>query len=582
MAIHFGPDVVDDAVRGALQELEAGRRPHERTLVDLKEEAGRRNAQGAVGPGTSDNVRAADALVAEAACMANSSSGGALIVGAADDGELLGAALDGEWLKHRIYEKLGRQLTVSVREAYVHGIRLLVVRSPEAVEPIRWNGKIRWRLGDHCVEVDASTWHASRRLQTRFDWSAQASTVPVARVRPAAVEIARDFLRASTDPDKQELAEVDTPTLLRRLNAAVGDGHLTNAAVLVFLGRDSPCLDYVRRDVSGGDSTARVRRGGRSVLEDLAEVFTTVRANNPIQHTEDGLVIGQTRRIPERAVREAIVNGLAHREWGLESPTLVEHIGGTLRVTSPGGFFGGVSEQNIITHPSDSRNTAMTELLAAVGVAEREGIGVDRMVGDMLRLGYQEPDIIEIPGPYVNTSLVSGVVDTAWIAWLARLENENFRRDLRLLMCLRWIVTHGWLDVPTVAPYLQLPEGEAADAVQALTAVKPNSAPVLVPVEGVPADSAWPAYRLSDRSRALLREEDERRRNHRPTPSRELIAIGFASARGRISSTELASLVGAFPSNVGDVLKQLEKRGRLEPSRESRRGAGFYYRAVRE
>lgn len=514
--------------------------------------------------------------------MANSPQGGALIVGVANDGTLVGAALDSDWLRHRIYERLARQLTVSVREVMVRDVRLLVVRSPEAVEPIRWNNRIHWRVDDHCVEVDATTWHASRRLQMRFDWSAQTSSIPMSAVRPAAVEITRDFLRASNDPDKQELAEVDTPTLLRRLNTVDGKGRLTNAAVLAFVGRPAPCLDYIRRDLSGGDSSARVRRGGRSALEDLAEVFTTARAHNPIQHTENGLVIGQTRQIPERAIREAVVNGLAHREWGLENPTLVEHVGGTMRVTSPGGFFGGVSQENIITHPSDSRNTALTELLAAIGAAEREGVGVDRMVGDMLRVGYQEPDITEIPGPYVTTSLVSGVVDTAWIAWLARLGDDELRRDLRLLMCLRWTVRHGWIDVPRVAPYLQLPEIEAADAVEALTRDRPGAVTVLAPVDGVPADADWPAYRLSDSARSILRREDEARRIHRPAPSRERIALDFAQARGRISSTELASLVGAFPSNVGDVLKQLERKGRLEPSRATRRGAGFYYRAVRD
>jgi len=52
--------------------------------------------------------------------------------------------------------------------------------------------------------------------------------------------------------------------------------------------------------------------------------------------------------------------------------------------------------------------------------------------------------------------------------------------------------------------------------------------------------------------------------------------------RGRISSTELASLVGAYASNVGAVLKRVEEDGVLGPSRASRRGAGFYQRYIGE
>ncbi|WP_407320764.1 winged helix-turn-helix domain-containing protein [Isoptericola halotolerans] len=51
-----------------------------------------------------------------------------------------------------------------------------------------------------------------------------------------------------------------------------------------------------------------------------------------------------------------------------------------------------------------------------------------------------------------------------------------------------------------------------------------------------------------------------------------------ARERGRISSTELGSLVGAAPSNVHTVLRTLEAEGILEPSRPNRRGAGSFYR----
>jgi ATP-dependent DNA helicase RecG len=67
---------------------------------------------------------------------------------------------------------------------------------------------------------------------------------------------------------------------------------------------------------------------------------------------------------------------------------------------------------------------------------------------------------------------------------------------------------------------------------------------------------------------------------HRDRPSRKSIALDYAAARGRISTTELGSLVGAQPTNVGNVLKALEDEGRLEPSRAIRRGKGFFYRYV--
>jgi ATP-dependent DNA helicase RecG len=81
--------------------------------------------------------------------MANTPGGGALIFGVADDGTLVGAELDSEWLRHRVYELTDRRLTVDVREAQVRGVRLLVVLAPQAIEPVRWNNRIFWRVDDH-------------------------------------------------------------------------------------------------------------------------------------------------------------------------------------------------------------------------------------------------------------------------------------------------------------------------------------------------------------------------------------------------------------------------------------------------
>src|SRR5688572_19973417 len=134
VTINFGPDPVLDAVAGALADLADGRPVRERLRVDLKEEAGRRDRAGKLLPGAAMNEKAAKALAGEAACMANTPGGGALVVGVADDGTVLGTELEAEWLRHRIYQLTNKHLTVDVREVSVRGTRLLVVIVPSAIE----------------------------------------------------------------------------------------------------------------------------------------------------------------------------------------------------------------------------------------------------------------------------------------------------------------------------------------------------------------------------------------------------------------------------------------------------------------
>jgi len=584
MPILFGADPIQTEVQVILAALADGKvidDAVERQYVDLKEEHGRRDRQGGIGPSSPRNQEAAQELAAAAACMANTPGGGALIVGVSDDGQLIGTDLEAEWLRHRMWELSGKALTVDVATHEVSGRRLLVLRAPQALEPIRVNGKIRWRVGTNCVEIDAHTWHARRMADLNFDWSSEESSVPVEAARPVALELARELLRASGEDHSEELAADTDRSLLRRLNVVSPGGRLTNAGVIAFVGRGDPGLDYVRRAQAGGDSLSRLRRPDRSLIEELVEVFQAVDANTPTIHVQHGLVIGQQREIPRRAAREAIVNGVAHREWGVSEPTLVEHVGRLLRVTSPGGFIGGVTTDNIITHPSRSRNRALAELLAALRVAEREGIGVDRMVADMVSVGHPAPVIEEVPGPYVRAELIGDDLDVGWIQWLRSIDPANEADDLNSLLILRQLVATGWIDPLRAATTIQDTVSAAFGALAKLSRASIVGAPIVETIIGSP-DGTDPVWRLSHAGADLLRRLDGQVNRTRVWPSRERVAASYAKARGRISSTELASLVGAYASNVGTVLKRLEEDGVLAPSRASRRGTGFYYRYVGE
>ncbi|MEU4388586.1 hypothetical protein [Promicromonospora sp. NPDC023805] len=139
------------------------------------------------------------------------------------------------------------------------------------------------------------------------------------------------------------------------------------------------------------------------------------------------------------------------------------------------------------------------------------------------------------------------------------------------------LASRGWVDAEHAAPVLQRGLAQAESVVEDLADVEIAGAPIVTPVLGVPDDAA-PAWTFSKAARSALDDERLRAdRTRRATPRPE-IAMDWARARGRISSTELASIVGAAPPNVGPVLRKLEDQGQLEPGRQARRGPGFFYR----
>jgi ATP-dependent DNA helicase RecG len=569
----LGPDPLELQLDEVLRQLAAGAEPRniERPQIDVKEEPGRRTGTGPVKSGSTHNEQAAAFLAEEMACFANTPGGGAIILGISDRGDHIGTNLDPGWLRHRVFELTNSTLTVAVRAVDLEGTRLLVLSTHEAIEPIRYRGRVKWRVDDHCVDIDSTSWNTHQLQRRGADWSAQASGHSFSNVAASAVEAARRFLREAGDEAARDLEASTQEDLLRRLHVVDGGGRLTNAGSLLFVETPGFGIDYIRREVPGGDSAARVR-SKRPLIEQIAEVDQLAASLNRAVHVGEGFARGQFRALPPRAIREAIINGVVHRDWLSPEPTLVEHIADTLTVTSPGGFIGGVNPSNIITHPSVPRYRSLAEAIATLRLSEREGIGVDRMVADMLALGRRAPEISTVEGPYVRIGLLGGTPDLRITRLLDIIEPHALASDLDALLLITALCDVGWTDVTQAGPILQRPPRETTGAIERLGAGRVNDRPVLAALAGVPTDHDV-AWRLSDPVRQLLQgrspdlgSPDERRR----------VVLSWAQARSRVSSTEVADLVDVSVVTAGRLLSQLATTGALRAGRETT-GRGFFY-----
>ena len=589
----LGSSGLESQIQQALELLDAGQVPRaiETTHVDFKEEPGRRTPTGGVIGGGVHNDRAAEYLAGEMACMANTPGGGAIILGVADDGTRIGTSLCPDSLRHRIYELTDRALTIGVRVAELDSVRLLILSTHEAIEPIRFRGRVRWRVDKNCVEIDPSSWHDLRMHRSGFDWSAQPSQHTMEDVSLVAVEIARNYLREGGARRDTALAAATTEDLIRRLNLIDGQGRLNNAGALLFVGTPEIGIEYIRREVPGGDSTNRLPaagrpwsddfgphetrrdRGTRPLLSQIAELEQASQAANRLVHVADGFAHRRVRAIPIRAFREAVVNGAVHRDWNSPQPTVVEHVGDHLTVTSPGGFIGGVDPSNIITHPATPRYRTLAEAMSALRLAEREGIGVDRMISDMLSLGQAPPEFCEMAGPYVRVVIIGGSPDPAVIGYIDAIEPGPMREDVDLLLLLDQLMRRGFADTRSLAPVLQRSAAETTAALDRVHSATSGGQPIISPVRGNPRGHP-PAYRLSDHGRERLAgrvawiESPDRR---------DRLVLDWAQVRGRVSSTETADLTCVTVAYAGTILTRLADEGHLVGSRPQRVGRGFHY-----
>ena len=540
----------------------------ESTTVDLKEEAGRRR-NGSIRPGSPQSDSVARQLTEEAACMANSEGGGALIVGVDDrTGDIIGSDTDPDWLRTRIYQLTDRKLTVNIRIAEVRGRRVLVIIVPRAVEPVPFNGKYTHRQGKNCVPITNTQLLQGIFAGVAADPSYQRSQTSFSDISPRTQAVLRDRLT------RQSSSKAGLPLrdLLVRLGLIFEETDFLNEAGRILLGTSNPpSLDYTYRQVPGGPSSVRIHESGRSLLEEIDLVEATANSNNPVTaEIISGFGLHPVRAIPQRSLREAILNGVCHRDWTSPVPTVVEHIGYELRVTSPGGFVSGITTDNIITHPSVPRYRTLMNAVRQLGLVEQEGVGVDRMVSDLVRIGGDPPLIEVTDDPSVRVVLAGRPPDEERYRLFGELQPQSAFDDVDAAL-LVWRASQPDTPFLTAASCARLLQRTCSDAENTIRRVAgylmPNKLNLLVTMPtpvGTP-----PAWLLSRAARGALRV---------PPPGEPSIpALAWLRERGRISSPEYRELAGVSQVTAIAHLKALAEGGHMQPSRPSGRGRGFHY-----
>ena len=116
-----------------------------------------------------------------------------------------------------------------------------------------------------------------------------------------------------------------------------------------------------------------------------------------------GLKRQETTEYPPFAVREALINAVAHRDYRLSGRRIeVRMFDDRLEVYSPGGLAGYITVDNIVEEHF-SRNPRLVQGLFQWGYIEELGLGVDKMIDDMLAAGHPPPKFKAAPYSFTVT-----------------------------------------------------------------------------------------------------------------------------------------------------------------------------------
>ena len=121
------------------------------------------------------------------------------------------------------------------------------------------------------------------------------------------------------------------------------------------------------------------------------EIWRLVSLRNDLQHYQSGLFVLDIPTFNERAIREAILNAVCHRDYRLAGSTIIRQYARRIEIVSPGGLPEGVTFENILWTQAP-RNRRLADALLRCGLVERSGQGMNLMFETSIRESKAEPD----------------------------------------------------------------------------------------------------------------------------------------------------------------------------------------------
>jgi ATP-dependent DNA helicase RecG len=143
---------------------------------------------------------------------------------------------------------------------------------------------------------------------------------------------------------------------------------------------------------------------------DQAEAF--VLRNTRLSTTISGPQQTDRHEYPRSALREAIVNAVAHRDYSLDGAQILLYIfDDRLEIRSPGALPNSVTLDNIRTHYSKPRNETIARVLFNLGYVNTLGSGIPRIIRLIREHTGQEPEF--------------SVADSQFVVRLPALSNRH-------------------------------------------------------------------------------------------------------------------------------------------------------------
>jgi len=152
---------------------------------------------------------------------------------------------------------------------------------------------------------------------------------------------------------------------------------------------------------SGTGQMFRAQPGLIEVFMERAQPFLSEETAELVEH------LRRERRwfYPPEAVRECLLNAVAHRDWTRPAEIEVVRYGNRLTVTSPGALQNAMTIVKMLAGQRSARNPIIVEVLRDYGYVDARGMGVRRKIVPLVHAYTGNQAIFEATDDFLRITL---------------------------------------------------------------------------------------------------------------------------------------------------------------------------------
>ncbi len=341
--------------------------------------------------------------------------GGKVIVGVNKKGQITGVSINQESVQNWVNEIKMKTTPSLIPEAEIFEIEnktlVIFITQEYPVKPVATRGKYFKRVANsnHLMSLNEIAIEHLKTINSSWDFYPD----PWHNIQHISLDKARKFIKRI---ERHTQAEINLEPLefLTKFEI-MRNGQLTFGGYLLFADDYCPVTDVQAGRFKSPVTIIDSISINSDLFTEVDEILFFIRKHLMVEY----IITGEPQRTerfdyPIEAIREIVINMIVHRDYRESSHSIIKIFDDKIEFYNPGRLYGNLTVNDLLAgnYTSQTRNKLIAKAFKEVGLIERYGSGIRRIINICKNHGIIEPVFEEKPNGFMVTVFKKNLKET--------------------------------------------------------------------------------------------------------------------------------------------------------------------------